>query len=130
MVIKNMVKHRILVVDDEQRILNFLRISLMVSGYDVFTSMTGQDALSMVEDMVPDLVVLDIRLPGKNGLEVLKQIRASSDLPVIVISARIEYTEEALRLGASGFIVKPFHPDELTKKIEVILSERKQYDTI
>jgi DNA-binding response OmpR family regulator len=127
---KSMVRHRVLVVDDEQRILNFVRIKLMVSGYDVFTSMTGQDALSMVEDKSPDMVVLDIRLPDTDGLEVLKQIRASSDLPVIVISARIEYTEDALRLGANGFIAKPFHPDELTRKIEAILAKREKYETI
>jgi DNA-binding response OmpR family regulator len=114
-------KYRLLVVDDDERILRFLRVKLMSEGYEVITAMTGQGALTMLEAHEPDVMVLDIRMPGKNGLEVLKELKKGAAIPVIVISARDESVEEAMRLGARSFLRKPFNPDELKDIVELIL---------
>jgi two-component system KDP operon response regulator KdpE len=116
---------RVLLVDDDQRILNFSRLKLMASGYDVITAMTGQGALTMIESQKPDILLLDLKMPGMGGLEVLKTLRASSQLPVIVISAATELAEEALGLGANTYLPKPFDPDELPVRIETILGARQ-----
>jgi DNA-binding response OmpR family regulator len=112
----------ILLVDDDQRILHFARVKLMASGYDVVTAMTGHGALTMIESQEPDIMVLDIMMPGMGGLEVLKALRNCSQLPVIVISAATDCAEEAVRLGANAFVSKPFNPDELVGRIESILA--------
>jgi two-component system KDP operon response regulator KdpE len=116
---------RVLLVDDDQRILDFSRLKLMASGYDVITAMTGQGALTMIESQKPDILLLDLKMPGMGGLEVLKTLRASSQLPVIVISAATELAEEALGLGANTYLPKPFDPDELPVRIETILGARQ-----
>jgi len=117
-------RHRVLLVDDDRRILNFLRLKLMHSGYEVMTAMTGQGALSAVEPQKPDIMVLDVMLPGKDGLQVLRELRGSSDLAVIVMSARTDCAAEAMSLGAHGFIPKPFDPDEMVESISAVLKQR------
>jgi two-component system, OmpR family, KDP operon response regulator KdpE len=114
-------RRRILVVDDDQRILNFLLLKLKASGYDVITAMTGQGALTAIESREPDILVLDLKMPGMGGLDVLRILRMSSKVPVIVVSAATDLAEEAERLGANIFVPKPFNPDELLKCIESIL---------
>jgi two-component system KDP operon response regulator KdpE len=114
---------RVLLVDDDQRILNFARVKLRASNYEVITAMTGQGALTMIESHKPDIMVLDLKMPGMGGLEVLKVLRGSSELPVIVMSAASELAEEAIRLGANTFMPKPFNPDELFRRIETILEQ-------
>ena len=114
---------RVLLVDDDQRILNFARVKLRASNYEVMTAMTGEGALTMIESQKPDLMVLDLKMPGMGGLEVLKVLRRSSELPVIVMSAASELAEEAVRLGANTFMSKPFDPDELSRRIETILEQ-------
>jgi two-component system, OmpR family, KDP operon response regulator KdpE len=116
-VVGTITRHRILLVDDDQRILHFARLKLMASGYNVITAMTGQGALTMIESEEPDVVVLDLKMPGMGGLEVLKIVRSSSDLPVIVVSAAADLAEEALVAGADDFISKPFDVDELVRRI-------------
>ena len=115
-------KHRVLLVDDDQRILNFARLKLMASGYDVVTAMTGQGARTMIESEQPDILLLDLKMPGMGGLEVLRVLRTSSQLPVIVISAATDLAQEALGLGANAYMSKPFNPDELPERIEAILA--------
>jgi DNA-binding response OmpR family regulator len=114
---------RVLVVDDEPRILRFVRLSLGSHGFDVITASGGDDALKIIAAEKPDLMILDIFMPGIDGFEVLQRLRnsencnGSSHLPVIVFSARSSVAEQALSLGATDFISKPFLPDEMAEKI-------------
>ena len=112
-----------LVVEDEPRILRFLSISLRASGYNVVSTMRGDQAIDLVKSENPDIIVLDVFLPGADGFEVLKELRTFSQLPVIVMSARDSLGPEALALGATEFMAKPFKPDKLVQRIRNILCE-------
>jgi DNA-binding response OmpR family regulator len=121
-------KHnRILVVDDEPRILRFIRLSLSSQGFDVITASGGEDALKMITDEKPDLMVLDIFMPGLDGFAVLERLRKLEEneglvhLPVIVVSARNSVAEQAFNLGANDFIAKPFLPEDMTEKIHKVI---------
>jgi len=113
---------RILIVDDEVRIIKFLEVKLKASGYEVLTANEGKVAIEIVETQEPDLVVLDIVMPGLDGFETLKQIRAVSGVPVIILSARDKSTDKilGLELGADDYLAKPFNPDELVARIETV----------
>ena len=112
----------VLVVDDEPRIVKFLNVKLRTSGYEVITASSGEEALELVLMQEPDLVVLDVVMPGIDGLETLKQIRSISSLPVIILSAKGENLDKisGLKLGADDYLTKPFNPDELVARIEAI----------
>ena len=117
----------VLVVDDEKYIQAFVSIKLKVSGYRVLTAGSGAEALEIMRNTPPDLVVLDIIMPGMNGIELLKEIRTFSDVPVIVLSA-IEsqgMVVRQLREGADDYLHKPFNPDELVARIELLRKHRK-----
>ncbi|MFC1947568.1 response regulator transcription factor [Chloroflexota bacterium] len=113
---------RILVVDDEPRIVKFLQIKLKSVNYDVITASSGQEALDAVYAQEPDIIILDVVMPGLDGLETLKQIRTISGVPVIILSARGDNIDKVkgLNLGADDYITKPFSPDELVARIEAI----------
>jgi two-component system phosphate regulon response regulator OmpR len=115
-------KFRVLLVDDEPRITKFLKIKLKGSGYAVLTAESGEEALEQVLAQEPDLVVLDIIMPGMDGFETLKQLRAISGIPVIILSAKGENTDKitGLDLGADDYLAKPFSADELVARIEAI----------
>ncbi len=115
-------RFRILVVDDDERILNFLRSKLKASSYDVLTASSGREGLEQVECQEPDLIILDILMPGMDGLEVLRELRGFSMVPVIILTAKGEDTDriKGLRLGADDYLSKPFNPDELVARIEAI----------
>jgi len=117
-----MKQFRVLVVDDEERILNFLRTKLKTTGYDVITASTDHAALELVQTQEPDLVVLDVLMPGMDGFETLKELRAFSSIPVIILSAKGAYTDRirGLGLGADDYLPKPFNPDELVARIEAV----------
>jgi len=115
------IKRRVLLVDDEERIVNFLALKLKVSGFDVITANDGLHCLEMAKTAKPDIMLLDIIMPGMDGLEVLRRLRQFSDMPVIVLSAKERVSEEVMSLGATSFIAKPFNPDELVEKIRLIL---------
>jgi DNA-binding response OmpR family regulator len=127
---------RVLIVDDEPRIVKFLQVKLKSSGYEVLSAGSGKEALELVQAQEPDIVVLDIVMPGMDGLETLKQIRTVSGVPVIILSARRENAEKikGLKLGADDYLAKPFSPDELVARIEAISrrmvsdDQRKTYD--
>lgn len=110
---------RILVVDDEPTITRTLRINLRARGYDSVIAADGRSAMAAIEEEMPDLVVLDLGLPDRDGVEVLAWLRARSSVPVIVLSARHESDDkvEALDLGADDFVTKPFGMDELMARI-------------
>jgi len=117
-------KRRVLIVDDERSILAVLRIKLKVSGYDILTASNGEEALDLVKSARPDLMLLDVIMPGMDGFEVLEKLRAFSELPVIVISARSENGEKALSLGANDFLAKPLDVDEMVRKIRGLLGQK------
>jgi DNA-binding response OmpR family regulator len=117
-------KVRVLVVDDDEKILRFIGSSLRLAGYDVCTATCGEEALLMLESKKPQLMVLDILMPVMDGFDVLQKLRTVSKLPVITISAHASAAEKALDLGANAFLAKPFRPDELKKRIEVLLDPR------
>lgn len=117
-----MKRFRILVVDDDERILNFLRSKLRASGYDVLTALDGREGLEQVQGQEPDLVVLDLLMPRMDGLEMLRELRTFSNVPVIILTAKGEDADriKGLRLGADDYLPKPFNPDELVARIEAV----------
>jgi len=116
-------KRIVLVVDDEQKVLRFMEINLRLRGLEVFTTTSGEEALELVKSVKPDIVLLDIIIPGMDGFEVLKTLRAFSPLPVIVFSASITNYDEAMRLGANAFISKPFQINDMMNSINILLSQ-------
>jgi two-component system KDP operon response regulator KdpE len=113
---------RILVVDDEARILNFLSSKLKASGYEVLTASNGLEGLEQAQAQEPDLIVLDLIMPKMDGLEMLKQLRSFSAVPVIILTAKGADADriKGLQLGADDYLPKPFNPDELVARIEAI----------
>jgi two-component system KDP operon response regulator KdpE len=113
---------RIVVADDDRQILGALRIVLTARGYDVVVAADGKQALDRVIDGHPDLVVLDLGMPGLDGLQVIEAIRGWSTVPILVISGRTDSAEkvEALDLGADDYVTKPFQIDELLARIRAL----------
>lgn len=116
-------QHRILVVDDEPQIQRFLNPALTASGYEVIQASSGGDAERLIATSAPDLVILDLGLPDKDGKEVIATVRAFSDVPIIVLSARDREAEKiaALDLGANDYVEKPFGIGELLARIRTSL---------
>jgi two-component system KDP operon response regulator KdpE len=114
---------RILAVDDEPEILRTLRMILTGHGYDLVTVETGEAALDAIAHRIPDVILLDLMLPGVDGLEVIRQVRQRSSVPIIVLSARGEELTkvEALDLGADDYLSKPFGVKELLARVRVAL---------
>jgi DNA-binding response OmpR family regulator len=121
-------KKKILVVDDEDDILQFLELVLREKGYDVVTAASGQEALTRAQIEKPDLVLLDIMMPQMDGWEVLKLLRVddeTADIPVAMLSARTEAKDrvQGLQEGAVDYICKPFALQELLEKISTIFGQ-------
>jgi two-component system KDP operon response regulator KdpE len=117
-------KARILIIDDEKAIVRALQRSLVAQGYEVFTASSGEKALEAVELHRPDLLLLDLGLPGMSGLEVCQRVRVQScQLPIIVISVKDSERDKinALDLGADDYVAKPFSLDEVLARIRVAL---------
>lgn len=114
---------RILVVEDDPAIQRTLRINLRARGYEVETVGSGRDALAAADEEAPDLVILDLGLPDVDGVEVLRRLRRTSKVPVIVLSARQQSDDkvEALDEGADDYVTKPFGADELMARVRVAL---------
>jgi two-component system KDP operon response regulator KdpE len=114
---------RVLVIDDEAPIHRFLKPALAASGYEVLTAENGRQALHLIATAAPDLIVLDLGLPDMDGKEVLRQARAFSQVPVIVLSARDREAEKiaALDLGADDYVEKPFAIGELMARLRAAL---------
>jgi two-component system KDP operon response regulator KdpE len=119
---------RILVVDDEIEIMRALQRSLTAHGFEVFTASTGEDALIAITNHRPDLMLLDLGLPGISGLEVCKRVREQSSLPIIVLSVKDAERDKvrALDLGADDYVPKPFGMDEVLARIRVALRHTAQ----
>jgi two-component system response regulator MprA len=113
---------RILVIEDEQRIAQFIERGLIFEGYRVDVAYDGKTGLSMARDNPPDLVILDWMLPGMDGLEVCKRLRAATSVPILMLTARDEVADRVLGLdsGADDYLVKPFSFDELLARIRAL----------
>ncbi len=113
----------LLVVEDEDNLRKMLTSFLQAEGFAILEARDGLQALALWQDAKPDLVILDIMLPGKSGLDVLKDIRAVDNTPVIMLTARVEEIDKllGLELGADDYITKPFSPRELTARIKAVL---------
>ena len=113
----------ILVVDDEPKIVKLARDYLEKAGFQVLTAGDGQTALAMARTEKPDLIVLDLMLPGMDGLDVCRAIRRESDVPIVMLTARVEETDQVtgLELGADDYITKPFSPRALVARVRAVL---------
>ncbi len=117
---------RILVVDDDRQIVRLVRAYLEQSGYEVLTAYDGDTALHAIRHDRPDLVVLDLMLPGKDGWEITRVLRSDAALagtPIIMLTARVEDTDKiiGLELGADDYVTKPFNPRELVARVRAVL---------
>lgn len=115
--------YTILVVDDEEDVVDFLRPYLHDEGYEVVEAHDGQDALIVNQLEEPDLIILDIMMPGLDGFEICKKIRAGYDVPIIMLTAKDEDVDKivGLEVGADDYIVKPFNPRELVARVKAVL---------
>ncbi len=118
---------KILVIDDEPSIVNLVSAYLKPEGYDVYTASDGPSGLKAAKAYKPDLVVLDLMLPGMDGLELLSRLRRESDVYVILLTARTEETDKivGLSVGADDYVTKPFSPRELVARIKAALRRLK-----
>ncbi len=123
---------RLLVVDDEPQILRALRTALKGHGYDVQTAADGEEALDALALHPPDIVILDLVMPGKSGFDVVREVRTWSRVPIVVLSARGEDRDKvtALDLGADDYLTKPFSMNELLARIRVALRHRPEQAVI
>jgi DNA-binding response OmpR family regulator len=114
---------KIMVVDDEKHILELARLYLTREGYEVEEVGDGAQALTRFGQVRPDLVILDIMLPGTDGLTICKEIRKQSQVPIIMLTARDEVTDKVvgLEVGADDYLTKPFHPQELVARAKALL---------
>ena len=113
---------KILIVDDQPQFRRALRLALAVKGYDIQEAANGADALRLMRNEVPDLVLVDWLMPGLDGSGLCRAIRTRSDVPIIVVTSRQGARSEALSAGANDYISKPFAVDELLAHIESALT--------
>ncbi len=118
-----MMPRKILIVDDEPQIVEICRDYLRAAGYETVIAGNGLQGVALARREKPDLIVLDLMMPEMNGLEVTRTIRRESDVPIIMLTARVEETDKliGLELGADDYMTKPFSPRELVARIRVVL---------
>jgi two-component system, OmpR family, response regulator MprA len=126
MVTSEVATGRVLVVEDDAEIADVLRRFLRQEGHDVRTATDGDGALPAAAEFVPDLVILDLGLPGLDGVEVCRRLRAEGDVPILILTARTELEDrvEGLDSGADDYLVKPFERQELLARIRALLRRR------
>jgi two-component system, OmpR family, alkaline phosphatase synthesis response regulator PhoP len=114
---------KILAIDDELNILELIKLYLGREGYQIETTVRGSEALSKLAAFSPDLVILDLMMPGMDGFEVCRQIRSKSNIPILMLTARKEDVDKivGLEMGADDYLTKPFNPRELIARIRAIL---------
>jgi two-component system, OmpR family, alkaline phosphatase synthesis response regulator PhoP len=122
-----MASEKVLVIDDEPSIVNLITSYLRPEGYDVYTANDGPSGLQAARTYQPDLIVLDVMLPGMDGVEVLTRLRRESDVYVILLTAKTEETDKiiGLSVGADDYVTKPFSPRELVARIKAALRRLK-----
>jgi two-component system response regulator MprA len=124
-------RERILVIEDEERILQFLRRGLTYEGYRVETAIDGPSGLKLAREVPPDLVILDWMLPGLDGLEVCRRLRAGGGVPILMLTAKDAVADrvQGLDSGADDYLVKPFEFDELLARIRALLRRARPEGT-
>jgi len=120
-------REKILVIEDEEKILHFLRRGLAYEGYQVETAIDGSAGLELAGENPPDLVILDWMLPGLNGLEVCRRLRAAGSIPILMLTAKDSISDRVrgLDAGADDYLVKPFALDEVLARIRALLRRAK-----
>ena len=126
------IREKILVVEDEKSISHFISSTLSNNGYDPMEAHSGKEALSMISSYCPDVVILDLGLPDMDGLEILRELRTWSSLPVVVVSARTHERDkvEALDLGADDYLTKPFGTDELLARVRTAIRHTRDRKSV
>jgi len=116
-------KPKILVIDDEENVCELITLYFEKAGYDVVCSGDGMEGIEMIRSQKPDLVILDLMLPGMDGLDVCKEIRKFSNIPLIMVTARVDEVDRVLGLeiGADDYVTKPFSPRELLARVKAVL---------
>jgi two-component system KDP operon response regulator KdpE len=122
---------KILVVDDDTFLLRFVRANLESAGYQVLLALEADPALELMEREQPDLAILDIMLPGMDGFELCQRIREFADVPILMLTARVEERDKVkgLRLGADDYVTKPFSAQELLARVEALLRRTRSEET-
>jgi DNA-binding response OmpR family regulator len=125
---KTTTAYRVLVVDDEPHLVRAVRMYLELQGYTVFGAHSGEEAIEGVREKLPDLVILDVMMPGLDGFETLDEVRRFSQVPVIMLTARGEEDQkvQALKLGADDYVTKPFSQRELLARVQAVLRRAEQ----
>jgi len=118
-----MARRKILVVDDEPKVCDLVKAYLEKDGFEVILSGNGKDAVGKARVLKPDLIVLDLNLPGMDGIEVFRTVRTFSDIPVIMLTARDDEVDKivGLQIGADDYVTKPFSPRELSARVAAVL---------
>lgn len=121
---------KVLVVDDDPNIVEVLRLYFDKDGFAVVSCLTGDKAVETFQTSQPDLVVLDLMLPGKDGYDICREIRKTSDVPIIMLTARSDTLDKVvgLELGADDYLQKPFEPKELLARVKAVLRRTKKTD--
>ncbi len=116
----------VLIVEDEEKLARFIELELFHEGYEVWKAFDGREGLRLAEENHPDLILLDIMLPGINGIEVLRRIRKTSDVPIILLTARDSVNDKVsgLDMGADDYITKPFEIEELLARIRAAFRKK------
>ncbi|WP_042354557.1 response regulator YycF [Bacillus rubiinfantis] len=119
---------KILIVDDEKPIADILQFNLKKEGYQVYCAYDGNEALELVDEVQPDMVLLDIMLPGKDGMEVCREIRKKFEMPIIMLTAKDSEIDKVLglELGADDYVTKPFSTRELIARVKANLRRHQQ----
>lgn len=122
---------KVLVAEDEPDILGLIKYSLEYAGFQVLQATNGEDAVKQASEALPDLILLDVRMPKMDGYKACEKLKAQSstkDIPIVFLSARGQETEirRGLKLGAEEYILKPFAPDELYRRVTAILDRVEQ----
>ena len=123
---------RILIVEDEKKIARFLELELKHEGYDVLTAFDGRTGLETAQDEDPDLLILDLMLPELSGIEVCRRLRHTSDIPIIMLTAKDDVSDKVMGLdmGADDYMTKPFAIEELLARIRVALKKHRMKDAV
>ena len=121
----------ILVVDDEERMARFIRLNLEHDGFQVIEAYRGMQAVQLIRDRMPDVVILDVMMPDLDGFEVLQLIRETNQVPVIMLTAKGEEDDRVrgLELGADDYVTKPFSPRELVSRVRAVIRRTEQGST-
>ncbi len=122
---------RILIVDDEERMVRFIRLNLEHDGFQVFEAFNGTEAINKIRSNLPDLVLLDVMMPDMDGFEVLRIVREVSRVPVIMLTAKGEEEDRVrgLEMGADDYITKPFSPRELVSRVRAVLRRTEMVES-